>query len=68
MTSSYLQKIKKELETLIHAVRMYSQGIEMEFGKEKCAMLVIKSDKIHLTDGMEIQNQEKIRTLGEKET
>ena len=40
----------------------------MEFGIEKCAMLVMKSDKRHLTDGMELPNQDKIRTLGENET
>ena len=38
----------------------------MEFGREKCAMLIIKSGKRHLTDGMELPNQDKIRTLGEK--
>ena len=31
-------------------------------------MLVMKSGKRHLTDGMELSNQDKIRTLGEKET
>ena len=61
-------KNEKELETLIHAVRIYSQGIGMEFGIEKSALLVMKSDKRHLTDGMELPNQDKIRTLGEKET
>ena len=40
----------------------------MEFGIEKCAMLVMKIGKRHLTDGMELPNQNKIRTLGEKET
>ena len=38
-------KKEKELETLIHAVRKYSQDIGMEFGTEKCAMLVMKSGK-----------------------
>ena len=33
-------KNEKELETLIHAVRKYSQDIRMEFGIEKCARLV----------------------------
>ena len=28
----------------------------------------MKSGKRHLTDGMELPNQDKIRTLGEKET
>ena len=61
-------KNEKELETLIHAVRIYSQDIGIEFGIEKCAMFVMESGKRHLTDGMELPNQDKIRTLGEKET
>ena len=40
-----LAKNEKELETLIHAVRIYGQDIGMEFGIEKCAMLVMKSGK-----------------------
>ena len=61
-------KNEKELESLIHAVRICSQDIGMEFGIEKCAMLVIKSGKRHMTDGMELPNRDKIRTLGENET
>ena len=61
-------KNEKELETLIHAVRIYSQDIGMEFGIEKCAMLVMKSDKRHMTDGMELPNHDKIRTLRENKT
>ena len=38
-----ISKIEKELETLIHAVRIYSQDIGMEFIIEKCA-------KRHLTE------------------
>ena len=61
-------KNKKELETLIHTVRIYSRDIGMEFGIEKCAMLVMKRGKQHLTDGMELPNQDKIKTLAEHET
>ena len=61
-------KNEKELETQIHAVRMYSQDIGMEFSREKYAILVMKSGKRYLTDGMELPSQDKIRTLGEKET
>ena len=60
-------KNEKELETLIHAVRIYSQDIGMEFGKEKCAMLVMKNGKRHMTDGMELPNHDKIIALGENE-
>ena len=63
-----MQKNEKELETLIHAVRIYSQDIGLEFGIEKCAMLVMKSGKRHMTDGIELPNRDKIRTLGENET
>ena len=40
----------------------------MEFGIDKGAMLVMKSGKWHLTDGMDLPNQDKIRTLAENET
>ena len=40
----------------------------MEFGIEKCATLVMKSGQLHMTDGMEIPNHDKIKTLGENET
>ena len=60
-------KNETELNTLIQAVRIYSQDIGMEFGIKKCAMLVMKSGKRHLIDGMELPNQDKIRTLGEKD-
>ena len=61
-------KNEKEQETLIHAIRIYSPDIGMEFGIEKCIMRVMKRGKRHLTAGMDLQNQDKIRTLGEKET
>ena len=66
MTLNYLQKNEKELKTLIPAVRIYSQDIEMEFGIEKCAMLVMKSGKQHMTDGMELPNNDRIRKLEKK--
>ena len=49
-------------------LRIYSQDIGIEFGREKCALLVMKSGKRHLTDGLELPNQDKIRTIAENET
>ena len=40
----------------------------MEFGIEKCAMLIRKSGKRQMTEGKELPNQERMRTQGEKET
>ena len=61
-------KKRKVLETLIHAVRIYNQDIGMECGIEKCAMLVMKRDNRHMTEGMELPNHDRIRTLEENET
>ena len=40
----------------------------MEFSLEKCAMLIMKSRKRQMVEGIELPNQGKIGTLGEKET
>ena len=61
-------KFEKELETLIHTFRECSRDRGMKFGIEKCAMLVMKRGKRQLTDGMELPNQDKIKTLAENET
>ena len=49
-------------------MRIHSDDIGMEFGMEKYAMLIMKSGKQQMTEGIELPNQRKIRTLGEKET
>ena len=55
------------MENLIQTVRIYSQDIEMEFGREKCTMLVVmKNSKQHITEGVELPNQVIIRMLREK--
>ena len=40
----------------------------MEFNIEKCTLLVMKRGKRYITDGIELPNQDKIKTLGQKET
>ena len=56
-----------ELEILIQIVRIYSQDIGMKFGIEKCARLIMNCGKKETTEGIEMPNQERIRTLREKE-
>ena len=60
-------KNEKELETLIQTVKIYSLDIEMEFDIEKCTMLAMKSDKRHMTEGVEQPKQEKFRKCEIKE-
>ena len=52
-------KNEKGLETLIFVVRIYCQDIGIEYGKEKCSLQIMKSEKRHMTEGMELTNQEK---------
>ena len=59
--------MKKEWETLIQAVTIYSDDIRMEFAIEKCAMLIMERGKRQKTKGTELPNQDIIRTHGEKE-
>ena len=47
-------------------MKIYSRDIEMEFGLEKCAMLRIRGGKRQITEGIELTNQERIRTLEEE--
>ena len=49
-------KNEKELETSIHAVRIYSQYIGMKFGIEKCAILKIKSVKRQMLEEIDLLN------------
>ena len=57
-------KNEKELKTLIKAVRIYREDIGMEFDMEKRSRLIMKSEKRHMIE--EIELRRKIRTLGEK--
>ena len=61
-------KNEKGLETQIQTVRIYCQDWGMKFGIEKCAMVMIRSGKRHMTVEKELPNQEKFRTLGIKVT
>ena len=56
----------KVLETLIQTIRIYRQDIGMEFGIEKCALLIMKSERRETAERIELPNQERIRTLGGK--
>ena len=58
---------EKGLDSLVQTVRIFSEDIEMEFGIEKCAMLVmekrkiVKSVGIELPDGRVIKSYRKVK-------
>ena len=57
----------KEWETLIQVVRIYCHDMGMKFNIEICDMLMMRSGQGQLTERTEQPNQEKSKTLGEKE-
>ena len=61
-------KYEEEYETLILGARIYNVNIGIESSIEKCTMPIIRSGKWHMTEGIELLNQENVRTSREKET
>ena len=59
---------EKGLDSLIQAVRDFSEDIGMEFGIEKCAMLVMKKGKIVKSVGIELPDGKVIKSLQEGES
>ena len=47
-------KSEKALDSLIQTVKIFSEYIWMQFGVDKCAMLVIEKGKIVKSDGIQL--------------
>ena len=60
-------KNEKGLDSLVQTVRVFSEDIGMEFGIDKCAMLVLKRGKFERSEGIQLPDNEQIKSLGEKE-
>ena len=59
---------EKGFDSLVQAIRVFSEDIEMEFGIEKCAMLVMKKREIVKSVGIELPDGEVIMSLQEGES
>lgn len=53
----------KEVESLLHTVRVCSADFGMEFGVAKCAQVIVKRGKVVLSDGIELPDGQVIRGL-----
>ena len=56
---------EKELDSLIQTVCVFSEDIGMEFGIDKCAMLVMEKGKIVKSVGIELPDGKVIKSLQE---
>ena len=63
----YLLKIKNELQRLVKTILLFRHYIGIECGIERCAMLIMKKGRRETTNGVELPNQETLKTLREKE-
>ena len=59
---------EKGLDPLVQAVHVFSEDTGMEFGIEKCAMLVMKKEKIVKSVGIELPGGKVIKSLQEGES
>ena len=59
---------EKGLDSLAQTVRVFSEDIGMEFGIEKCAMLVMKNGKIMKSVGIELPDGKVIKSVQEGES
>ena len=56
-------RIEKGLDSLVQTVRVLSEDIGMEFGIEKCAMLLMEKGKIVKSVGIELPDDKVIKSL-----
>ena len=54
---------EKRLDSLVQTVRVFSEGVGMEFEIEKCPMLVMEKGKIVKSVGIELPNGKVIKSL-----
>ena len=59
---------EKGLDSLVQTVRVFSEDIGMEFGIEKCAMLVMEKGNIVKSVGIELSDGKIIKSLQEGES
>ena len=63
--SKLYSRSEKGLDSLVRTVRVFSEDIGMEFGIEKCAMLVMEKGKIVKSVGIELPDGKVIKLLQE---
>ena len=56
------------MDSLVQRVRVFSEDIGMEFGIEKCAMLVMGKGKIVKSVGIELADGKVIKSLQDGES
>ena len=56
-------KSKKKLDSLIQTAKIFSTDIQMSFGIDKCAVLIMKMGKVLKSDGISLPDGRAIKSL-----
>ena len=56
----------KEINSLVQSVRVFSSDIGMNFGIEKCAVMIMKRGKLIRSEGIKLPDRRNIRSIGEE--
>ena len=61
----FYSRSEKGLDSLVQTVRVFSEDVGMEFGIEKCALLVTEKGKIVKSVGIEMPDGKVLKSLQE---
>ena len=56
-------KNERQLDTLVNSVRIFSEDIQMQFGINKCAILIMKRGKYVHSEGNKLPHDQKIKEV-----
>ena len=56
---------EKEINSLVHTVRLFSSDTGMDFGVEKCTVMVMKRGKLDKSEGIRLPDGRIIRSIGD---
>ena len=56
-------KDKKQLDSLVNTVQIFSLDIGMEFGIDKCGILVMKRSRYKQSEGIKLPNDQEIKEI-----
>ena len=56
---------EKKINSLVHSVRLFCSDIGIDFGIEKCAMMVMKKGKLVSSEGIRLPDGRIIRSIGD---
>ena len=58
-------KNKRQVDTLVHTVRVFSDDIGTQFGINKCAVLIMKKGKMTKCEGIKMPDGSLIKNIDE---